>query len=149
MSCYFLNYKIHDCNMKMKHCTSHHRARIHLLCGCVSCRFCSYLILQYKSFAYLVHRAFVLYFLCGCLCQCCTSNTDRTYKIVFVRSSGSRGGFGVCLFICVIKSQAQQGKWKPYNLDKVICWFDMSSRPHRIHTTPTYLQVVAKLEASL
>lgn len=101
--------------------------------------FCS----QYNSFYFLC-------FLCVCLCQCCISNTDKTNKIARVRFSGSSGGFGVCLFIFVIKSQAQQGKWKPYSLDKMICWFDMSSGPHKMHMTPTYLKAgAAKLAATL
>lgn len=110
---------------------------------------CLYLIHQYRSFSYSGQTAFTLYFLYVCLCQCCISNTDKTYKIAFVRSSGSSRGFAVCLFICVIKSQAQQGKWKPYSPDKMICWFDISSGPHKIHTTPTCLQAVAKLAATL
>lgn len=110
---------------------------------------CLYLIHQYRSFSYLGQTAVTLYFLYVCLCQRCISNSDKTYKIAFVRSSGSSGGFAVCLFICVIKSQAQQGKWKPYSPDKMICWFDMSSGPHKIHTTPTCLQAVAKLAATL
>lgn len=108
-----------------------------------------YLIHQYRSPAYFRCTAFTLCFLCVCLCQCCISNTDKTYKIAFVRSSGSSKGFGVCLFICVIKSQAQQGKWKPHSLDKMICWCDTSSGPREIHTTPTYLQAVAEQAATL
>lgn len=94
------------------------------------------------------HSLHSLFSVCARLCQCCISNTDKTYKIAFVRSSGSGGGFGVCLFICVIKSQAQQGKWKPYSPNKVICGFDTSSGPHKIHMTPTYLRATAEPEAT-
>lgn len=73
------------------------------------------------------------------LCQCCISNTDKTHEIAVVRSSGRLQLRLCCLsvFICVIKSHAQQGKWKPYSPDKLIWWFDTSGGPHRIHTTPT------------
>lgn len=70
-----------------------------------------YLIHRYKSFSYLGCTAFThtAFFQSICLCQCCISNTDKTYKIAFVRCYGSGAGFGVCLFICVIKSASATG----------------------------------------